>query len=437
MSHSPSVSLRAETAYAFTAKQEKLLLLVLAVIQFTHILDFVIIMPLGPTLMRVFQITPQQFSVLVSVYTISAGISGFAGSFFIDRFDRRAALLFLYIGFALGTLACALAPDYYFFLVARIFAGLFGGVMSALIFAIIGDAIPESRRGAATGKVMAAFSVASVIGVPFGLILTDLISWHAPFILLAGLSGLVLPLGYKALPSMRRHLAGKVKGGSPFANLDKIFSDPNLRWALSLMIMLNIAGFTVIPFISPYMVSNVGLKQEEIKYIYLFGGLLTYFTSPYIGKLADQYGKTRVFTIMATLSILPILVITNLPVTPLWIVLVITTLFFIVNGGRFVPAMALVTSSASPQIRGSFMSINSCTQSLGAGFASYLGGLIVTEASDKSLQHFGWVGVVSAVAAVICILLSQKVKAAVAPPTMVESTTSGDKAPEKPVPTAQ
>lgn len=433
MSNSPSVSIHSGTAYAFTARQEKWLLFVLASIQFTHILDFVIMMPLGPQLMRVFQITPQQFGVLVSAYTISAGISGFAGSFFIDRFDRRLALLFLYIGFALGTLACALAPDYYFFLVARIFAGLFGGVMGALIFAVIGDAIPESRRGAATGKVMAAFSVASVIGVPFGLYLTTLISWHAPFILLAGMSMVVLPLVYKVLPSMRRHLVGKVKGDSPFANLQKIFSEPNLRWALSLMITLSIAGFTVIPFISTYMVANVGLKEVHLPYIYLFGGGLTYFTSPYIGRLSDRYGKTRVFIIMATLSILPVLVITHLPVTPLWMVLVITTLFFVVNGGRFVPAMAMVTSSAAPQIRGSFMSINSCTQSLGAGLASFIGGLIVTEAPDKSLQHFGWVGVVSAVATVICLFLSQRIKVAAPLSVAVPGTPSADKGPEKPV----
>src|SRR5690349_18505361 len=155
------------TGYSFTPNQEKLILFVLAAIQFTHVLDFVIMMPLGPQLMRVFEITPQQFGLLVSAYTVSAGISGFAGSFFIDRFDRRSALLLLYVGFALGTLACALSPDYYFFLAARILAGLFGGVLGALIFSIIGDAIPESRRGAATGKVMAAFSVASVVGVPF------------------------------------------------------------------------------------------------------------------------------------------------------------------------------------------------------------------------------------------------------------------------------
>jgi predicted MFS family arabinose efflux permease len=415
MSNSPALSLDSGTAYAFTPKQEKLLLFVLAAVQFTHILDFVIMMPLGPQLMRVFSISPQQFSLLVAAYTVSAGVSGFAGSFFIDRFDRRVALLLLYVGFALGTLACALAPDYYFFLAARIFAGLFGGVLGALIFAIIGDAIPESRRGAATGKVMAAFSVASVLGVPFGLYLTTLISWHAPFILLAAMSMMVLPLGYKALPSMRKHLVVKIKGSNPFDNLRKIFSDANLRWALSLMIMLSIAGFTVIPFISPYMVANVGLKEEHLTYIYLFGGGLTYFTSPYIGKLADQFGKTKVFTIMALLSILPVIVITNLPVTPLWLVLLITTIFFIMNGGRFVPAMAMVTSSASPQIRGSFMSINSSIQSLGSGLASFLAGLIVTESADKSLQHFSWVGMVSAIATVLCIFLSQKVKSATLP----------------------
>ena len=409
MTSSPQV-LPPVSAYNFGPKQERLLLLVLSAIQFTHVLDFVIMMPLGPQLIRVFNITPQQFGLLVSAYTISAGVSGFAGSFFIDRFDRRAALLWLYIGFAVGTLACALSPDYAFFLAARIFAGLFGGVLGALIFAIIGDAIPEERRGMATGRVMASFSVASVIGVPFGLYLTTLISWHAPFILLAGASALVLPVAFKALPSMRKHLVAKRAGSSPFANLRTIFTDANMRWALSLMMMLNVAGFMVIPFLSPYMVQNVGLREDQLPYIYLFGGALSYFTSPYIGKLADRYGKPRVFVWMAVLSLLPVLLITNLPVTPLWIVLVITTGFFVINGGRFVPAVALVTSSASPRVRGSFMSINSSSQSLAAGFASYLAGVIVTQAPDKSLLHFNWTGLVSAVATVLCILICLRVK---------------------------
>ncbi|MBC7923344.1 MAG: MFS transporter [Ferruginibacter sp.] len=422
-------------AYSFSPKQEKLLLFVLAAIQFTHVLDFVIMMPLGPQLIRVFSITPQQFGLLVSAYTVSAGISGFAGSFFIDRFDRRAALLWLYIGFTVGTLACALSPDYAFLLAARIFAGLFGGVLGALIFAIIGDAIPEARRGMATGKVMASFSVASVIGVPFGLYLATLISWHAPFVLLAGASALVLPVAFKALPSMIKHLAGKRAAGNPFANLQTIFTNSNMRWALSLMMMLNVAGFMVIPFLSQYMVQNVGLREDQLPYIYLFGGALSYFTSPYIGKLADRYGKPRVFVWMAVSSLLPVLLITNLSVTPLWIVLVITTFFFVVNGGRFVPAVALVTSSALPRVRGSFMSINSSLQSLAAGFASYLAGLIVTEASDKSLLHFSWTGLVSAVATLLCILICLRVKT-VDQPSPVKAPDSTASTAEEAVPAA-
>ncbi len=385
---------------------------VLSAVQFTHVLDFVIMMPLGPQLMRVFAITPQQFGLLVSAYTISAGISGFAGSFFIDRFDRRSALLITYIGFAVGTLACALSPDYYFFLAARIFAGLFGGILGALIFSIIGDAIPESRRGAATGKVMAAFSVASVVGVPFGLYLTTLITWHAPFIMLAGLSVLVLPVAFKAIPSMRKHFVRKTAETNPFANLQAILGNKNCLRALSLMVMLNIAGFTVIPFLSPYMVANVGLLETQLPYIYLFGGALSFFTSPYIGRLSDRYGKPMLFSWMAILSIFPVLAITNLPVTPLWLVLIITTLFFIMNGGRFVPAVAMVTSSVTPQYRGSFMSLNSSLQSSAAGLASFAAGMIMTQAPDKSLQHFEWTGTVSVVATLLCVVIGREVKPA-------------------------
>lgn len=190
--------------------REGLLIFTLAAIQFTHMMDFVIMMPLGPQLMRIFNISPGEFGLLVSAYTFSAAVAGFLSALFIDRFDRKHAMLGLYFGFTIGTLACALAPTYSLLLAARVVAGAFGGVLGALILAVIGDAIPEHRRGAATGKVMAAFSVASIAGVPVGLYLASVTSWHAPFYLLAGLSFLVLIASFWLLPTMRGHLTNAV-----------------------------------------------------------------------------------------------------------------------------------------------------------------------------------------------------------------------------------
>ena len=390
----PTLATSADATVPKTVIREGLLIFLLAAIQFTHMMDFVIMMPLGPQLMRVFNITPQEFGLLVSAYTFSAAVAGFLSALVIDRFDRKHALLGLYLGFALGTLACAMAPSFGLLLAARVVAGAFGGVLGALILAIIGDAIPEQRRGAATGQVMAAFSVASIAGIPVGLYLASVTSWHAPFYLLAGLSFVVLLVGTFFLPAMRGHLSSATRE-SPFLVIGDILRRQNLRWAMALTVTLTMAGFFVVPFISPYMVANVGFEEAELSYIYLFGGLATVFTSQWAGRLADRHGKKRIFAGSAVLSLLPILAITNLPPVPHYVALIVTTFFFILFGARFVPAMALITSTVEPKLRGSFMSINSSVQQLSAGLASFGAGLIVQESASGRLLHFSWVGLVA------------------------------------------
>lgn len=389
--------------------REGWLLFILAAIQFTHIMDFVIMMPLGPQLMRVFQISPKEFGFLVSAYTFSAALSGFISTLFIDKFDRKYALLGLYFGFILGTFCCAIAPNYSLLLLARLIAGAFGGVISGLVFAIIGDAIPENRRGAATGKVMAAFSVASIAGIPVGLYLASRLNWHAPFFLLTGVSLVVLIIAFLVLPTLSRHLT-KANKSNPLAVIGEILRNKNLLWALSLMVMLTLAGFTVVPFISPYLVSNLGFAEQELAYMYLFGGLASVVTSQLAGRLADKYGKQRVFIYMALFSIIPILLLTNLPRVSHAVVLLVTTTFFIGFGARFVPAVALTTSSVAPKLRGSFMSFNSSIQQLASGASAFLSGLIIQKTTAGTLLHFNTIGIIASVATVLCIFIIRQLK---------------------------
>lgn len=389
--------------------REGLLIFLLAAIQFTHMIDFVIMMPLGPQLMRVFGISPKEFGLLVSAYTFSAAVAGFLSALIIDRFDRKHALLGLYLGFTIGTLACAMAPSYWLLLTARVVAGAFGGVLGAVLLAIIGDAIPEKRRGAATGKVMAAFSVASIAGIPLGLYLASQTSWHAPFYLVAALSFIILLVGFFFLPTMRGHLTNATKE-SPFLVIRNILGKQNLQWSMALTVALTMAGFFVVPFISPYMVANVGFEEVELSYIYLFGGLATVFTSQWAGRLADKHGKKRVFAISALLSIIPILAITNLPPVPHYVALIITTFFFIFFGARFVPAMALITSTVEPKLRGSFMSINSSVQQLSAGLGSFAAGFIVKESATGSLLHYSWVGFIACAITLVSVWIVRHLK---------------------------
>lgn len=391
-------------------KKENLLLWTLAAINFTHIVDFMILMPLGPQLMRIFEITPREFGLLVSSYTFAAGLSSFMGAFVLDKYDRRTIMLWVFFGFFLGTLACAFSPNYIILLVARIISGLFGGLTSALILAVIGDVIPDGRRGRAMGLVMAAFSVASVFGVPFGLFIASLSNWHAPFLFLASLSGIIFWMIYKYVPSITAHIVAKQSKPSPIQVIKRVTSNANQMRAITLTIMMMLGQFMIIPFLSPYMVANVGFTDMELTYIYMAGGAFTIFTSPWVGRLTDQYGKVKIFTIFMTLNIIPIGVITHLGATPIPYVLLISTMFFVTSNGRMVPASALITGTAKPENRGSFLSFNSAVQQLSAGLASFVAGLILAENINGELINYNYVGYIAIIFSLLCIPLIRRIK---------------------------
>ncbi len=410
MSAHPSAFHAAPDSPALTAPQERLLLFVLAGIQFTHIMDFMILMPLGPQLMRLFDISPQQFGLLVSAYQYTAGVCGFVGAFFVDRFDRKKSLLFAYVGFSLGTLACALAPNYVFLLCARSLAGAFGGVLGAQIMAIVGDAIPFARRGRAMGVVMASFSVASVFGVPFGIFLANKLNWHAPFVFVGLAAFLLSILAALKFPPMTAHMTSGHPRLSPAQLLGGISRDRNQLRALLLMVILMFTQFTLIPFLSPHMVSNVGFREDQLPWIYFVGGGLTIFTSPIVGRLADRFGKPRIFLLGGALVVLPALFLTHLGPTPVPVALCLTAMFFVFNNARFIPAMAMITSTVRPSTRGGFMSINSSVQSLAAATAALFAGMLVSRAPNGELIGFGTLGWISTAFSVAVLFVGRKIK---------------------------
>ncbi|NVJ86269.1 MAG: MFS transporter [Algoriphagus sp.] len=390
--------------------KEKLLLWTLAAINFIHIVDFMILMPLGPQLMRIFEISPSEFGLLVSSYTFSAGVSSFFGAFFLDRFDRKQILLWVYVGFTIATLGCALSPSYFILLMARILSGLFGGLTSALILAIIGDVIPDVRRGRAMGLVMAAFSVASVLGVPLGLFLAGLSDWHTPFFILTALSFISLGMIFKFIPSISGHLEQELQRPHPMVVVRRVTSNPNQMRAITLSVMMMFGQFMIIPFLSPYTVANVGFTELQLTYIYMAGGAFTIFTSPWVGKMSDKYGKLRIFTIFMTLNVIPIAIITHLGVTPIPFVLMVSTMFFVTSNGRYVPAAAIITGTAKPENRGSFLSFNSAIQQLATGVASLIAGMIIGENAAGQLTNYNIVGYLAIAFSLLCIPLARRVK---------------------------
>ncbi|MCA6074867.1 MFS transporter [Fulvivirga sedimenti] len=398
--------------------KERLFLLILASAMFTHIMDFMIMMPLGPQLMRLFDITPQQFSFLVSSYSFTAGASGFLAAFLIDRFDRKSSLVFIYTGFLLGTIACALAPNYQILLLSRCLAGAFGGVLGALILSIVSDAIPLERRAAGIGIVMASFSAASVFGVPFGLYLASLFSWQAPFFFLAGISLAILFMIRFLVPAFKSHLAEGQKPAGIKEVIKNVFGRKNPLLGLLFTSVLMFGHFTIIPFIAPYMVGNVGFTEQELTYIYLVGGALTIFSSPWVGRMADKNGRLKVFTIFGFLVLIPIIIITHMPPIPLWEALVVSGLFFVLANGRMVPSTTMVTSVIRPENRGSFMSARSSIQQMSSGLATLIAGTMITERPSevtegaKALVGYENVGWIAVVFSLLALLLARTLRVA-------------------------
>ncbi|WP_420458496.1 MFS transporter [Neolewinella sp.] len=413
---------------------EKRLLFILATVQFCHIIDFMIIMPLGKTIMTEFAITPGQFAWVVSAYALAAFSGNLVSTVVIDRFDRRTALLFLFTGFTLGTLACAFAPSYGILLLLRFVTGLFGGTLGALVLAIVGDVIPLERRASAMGWVMTAFSAASVVGVPAGIWIAAEYGWHAPFLVTAAIAAAFVTLAFFTVPSMRGHLVEQTivpsgdmddVGRDPEAQLLQptsaltrvvgpfraIFADSNQRAALLFTMTLMLGHFTIIPFIAPYMQINIGFADKQVSLVYLIGGLLTVVLLPLFGKLADRYGRLRVFTMASVLALFSIFALTNLNTESIPLALLVTSCFFVVASGRNVPATTMITSVVRPENRGGFMSIRQSVNEAALFFSTVIAGFIITEGPDGKLEHYEVLGYFTIVMSVVAIFTARRIKA--------------------------
>ena len=375
-------------------RHEGQILFILAAVQFITIVDFMIVMPLGPQLMRTLKIGPAEFGLIVSSYTFAAGVSGLLASAFVDRFSRRTTFLVLYAGFLLGTFLCAMAPTYLTLVGARIATGGFGGILGGMAMTIIGDVFPEERRGRATGSLMTGFALASVAGVPLGLLLGTNYGWHVPFIALV-IAG--LPLLFLA-PFVMPPLSGHIHKVHvhPLRSVIDTFSLPNHLTAFVLTVSLMLGSFTVFPYVSAYQVANVGMTEQQLPIIYVVGGILTLFSSPLVGRLSDRFGKMRMFRIIAPVSAVLFVVITHLPQVPIAVAVLVFAALMVANSGRMIAVMAMVTSSVEPHRRGGFLSANSSVQHIACGIATYLGGIIVTQTDGGPIQHFGVVGWIAA-----------------------------------------
>jgi predicted MFS family arabinose efflux permease len=389
------------------SRYQKVVIGILGFLQFTVILDFMIISPLGAIVMPSLHISPRQFGLVVSSYAFSAGVSGFLAAGFADRFDRKRLLLFFYFGFMLGTLLCALATTYPLLLLARVVTGLFGGVIGSVVFAITTDLFPLEMRGRVMGVISTAFAASQVLGLPAGLYLTSHWDWHAPFLAIVAVgvpAGVIIMLFLRPVVG---HLALKQEH-SPLTHLINTITEPRYRLAFLLVMLLPTGGYMLMPFGTAYIVNNVGLTFAVLPVIYLVTGVSAIFVGPLVGKASDSFGKFRMFCIGSIVTLIMVPIWTQIGHVPLATVIVINVILFAGIFSRMIPAQALISAIPEPAKRGAFNAVSASLQQFAGGLSAAVAGWLIIQRANGPLAHFDWLGyVVMAITLVSLALMYQ------------------------------
>jgi predicted MFS family arabinose efflux permease len=390
------------TAPAFS-KYQKFILALLVFLQFTIILDFMILSPLGAALMPALGITPSQFGLAVSIYAFSAGASGLLTAGFADRFDRKRLLLFFYCGFVLGTFLCGIAPSYHFLLFARMVTGLFGGVVGSVVFAITTDLFAFEVRGRVMGFVQSAFAASQILGIPLGLYLSNLLGWHAPFLMIVGLSvlvGFVIVVYLKPIDAHLKLQSDK----NAFAHLTHTLKNRRYLLPFAATALLSTGGFMLMPFGSAFTVQNLGIDIKKLPLLYLITGCFALFTGPMVGRISDSIGKFNTFVFGSALGMIMVVIYTNLGTTPFLLAVAVNVVMFVAIFSRMIPSQALMSAIPDASNRGAFMSVSASLQQISGGFASVIAGLVVRQGADGKLERFDTLGYIL-VGTSLCTLL--------------------------------
>jgi len=382
---------------------EKFVIAVLALLQFTVVLDFMVLSPLGAILMPRLNISTSQFGLVVSAYAFSAGLSGLLAAGFADRFDRKKMLLFFYVGFVCGTFFCGLVNSYILLICARVITGIFGGVIGSISFAIITDTFSMQVRGRVMGVVQMAFAASQVLGIPVGLYLATHFNWHAPFMMIAAVAALVGVLIALKLKPVTEHLKG-AHDKNAFIHLWHTASNPFYIRGFAATMLLATGGFMVMPFSTAFLVNNVLIPETRLSEIFFITGVASIITGPFLGKLADKYGKYRLFVFGSILSLIMVIIYTQLGPNPVWVVILTNIVLYTGISSRMISSSALISGVPEMKDRGAYMGINSSIQQVSGGIASFLAGLIIFQPSKNApLQHFDTVGYIAACSMLITL----------------------------------
>ncbi|HVF97069.1 MAG TPA: MFS transporter [Flavisolibacter sp.] len=381
----------------FTA-YHKLVIVIVALMQFSIVLDFLIMAPLGNILIKDMRLSTAQFGTAVSVYAFSAGASGLLVAGFADRYPRKSLLLFAFTGFTAGTLLCGLVNSYPLLLLARTVAGIFGGSVFAMVGTVVADVFPFEQRGRVMGFVQLSFATCQVIGLPTGVFLSSLYGWHAPFFAITVLCVCIGLLIWKGLRPLNKP---QEENAPPFRHLFNTAKQTAYRLPYVTTLLISLPGYMFMPFAAQYLVGNIGISQEGLGTVYLVVGICSAVVLPFIGLLCDRLGKWQTFVCGSVLACCMMAIYVNFNLPPLWTVALLTAVMYTGLLGRNVPSTALMTAVPSATDRGAFMSINSAMQQIGGGVSSVAAGYILTRRGEQ-VVHFETVGYICIVAMAIC-----------------------------------
>jgi predicted MFS family arabinose efflux permease len=383
---------------------QRFVVAVLAFVQFTLVLDFMILSPLGAQLIPALQITTAQFGLVVSTYAFSAGAAGILAAGFADRFDRKKLLLFFYAGFMAGTLLCGLASSYHFLVFARLITGLFAGVVGSVSFAIITDLFPLQMRGRVMGIVQTAFAASTVLGIPVSLLLANHWGWNTPFLVVVVVGTIAGAAIWIYLRPVDAHLKQHT-GRNPFEHLADTLSNPRYLQGFATTGLLSVGGFMLMPFMTVFTVNNLGLPVSKLPLMYVLVGTFSMVAGPLIGRASDAWGKLMIFSFGCLITIIMVMIYTHLPVTPLWLLVIILALLQVGIASRMITASALTSALPKPADRGSYMAVSSSLQQVSGGIAAVISGFIVVQDSSGKLLHFATLGYVLVCTTVITLVM--------------------------------
>lgn len=391
---------------------ERVVILVIAAVQFVNVVDFMMVMPLGPDFAKALGIRVSHMGVLAGAYTLAAAVSGFIGSLFLDRICRRTALMWSLFGLAIGTGAGAFAVDFHTLLWARVLAGVFGGPTASIGLAIIGDIIPHERRGAAIGKVMIGFSAASIFGVPIGLEVARLGGWNAPF-LMVGLAALAMAIVTRFfLPKLGQNTVHSrfTFRTLPFASL---LRQQTVWVSYTLLFCVMMSGFLLFPNIAGYVQLNLGFPREDMGQLYLVGGIASLIVMTFCGALVDRYGSVPWF-ILGSIGFFAALIFGMYQTPPSLSPYGLFISFMVFGTFRNISMQTLSSKVPLPHERAGFMSLQSALQHLAMSAGGIFSSRLLTTSPTGQLDGIDKIVVTSSglviAGAILVVFLSNRVK---------------------------